>query len=368
MKYKYFFVDPMSYNNLELYDLNLLSKFNKKTLYFFGNKKIKKKIKFSHKLIYNYSDKKVFNKFFSYFISQITLFFFIYKKKPKLIHFQWFKIPALDFFLLFFIKFCFSKVKIVYTAHNILPHDSGNKFRSIYYKIYNLVDAIIVHDDYSKKALSSMFKIKSDKISVIRHGLLKIPRDEDKVNLNSLKFSYLNDKIIFLFTGNISKYKGVDLLIDTWNQSVELNTNNKIHLIIAGNDKNNLLNKINNFQNITIINKFLSNEEFISFINLSDIILLPYLKISQSGVLMSVLQEEKRVLVSNIGGLIEPLRHGDVGWVLEKLNVESFKNIILKIIQDTEKTDNISDFKEIKAHYSWSVISNKTHELYLKLI
>jgi glycosyltransferase involved in cell wall biosynthesis len=367
--YNIFFIDPMSYSNLEYYDKGILSNFPNTDVLFLGNVKIESNpVNIKSKLIYNYSDKQSFFKFFYYLISNFKLLFLILKFNPKVLHFQWFKLPLLDFYFLKVIKMLKPNIKVLFTAHNILPHDSGNKFKSIFYKLYNLVDAIIVHDDYSKKTFLSIFDIKSDKINVIRHGLLKIPRDENKVNLNSTKFSFLNDKIIFLFIGHITKYKGIDLLIDTWNQSVELNSNEKIHLIVAGNDKNNFLKKINNFHNVTIIDKFLSNEEFISFINLSDVIILPYLKISQSGVLMTVLHEKKRVLVSNTGGLVEPLKYSDIGWVLEKLNVESFKNLILKITRDIKKTDNISDFKKIKDHYSWDVISNKTYELYLKLI
>lgn len=359
----------MSYSNLEYYDKGLLSNFPSSDVLFLGNVKIESHPEnIKSKLIYNYSDKRSFFKFLYYLISNLKLLLLILNYNPKLLHFQWFKLPLLDFLFLKVIKILKPSIKVLFTAHNILPHDSGNKFKSIYDKIYKLVDAIIVHDDYSKKTMLSIFEIKFDKINVIRHGLLKIPRDENKVILNSSKFSYLNNKIIFLFTGSITKYKGIDLLIDTWNQSVELNSNDKIHLIIAGNDKNNFLKKFNNFHNVTIIDKFLKNEEFISFINLSDVILLPYFKISQSGVLMSVLYEKKRVLVSEIGGLTEPFKYDNVGWILKKLDIESFKNLILKITQDIEKTNNISDFRNIKAHYSWNVISNETYELYLKLI
>jgi glycosyltransferase involved in cell wall biosynthesis len=359
----------MSYSNLEYYDKGILSNFTNTNVLFLGNVKIESKpVNIKSKLIYNYSGKKSFFKLFYYLISNFKLLYLILKFNPKLLHFQWFKLPLLDFYFLKVIKILKPNIKVLFTAHNILPHDSGNKFKSIFDKLYNLVDSIIVHDDYSKKTFLSIFDIKSDKINVIRHGLLKIPRDENKVNLNSNKFIFLNDKIIFLFIGQITKYKGIDLLIDTWNQSVELNSNEKIHLILAGNDKYNLLKKINNFQNVTIIDKFLTNEEFISFINLSNVILLPYLKISQSGVLMTVLHEKKHVLVSNIGGLIEPFKYANVGWILEDLNVESFKNLILKITREIQIIDGISDFEKLKNHYSWSVISNKTYELYLRLI
>lgn len=168
----------------------------------------------------------------------------------------------------------------------------------------------------------------------------------------------LEKQIHFIKQNNlVFTYSSYDLIDESGNFIKSINSPITLSL------KNILSNN-----NVTVIDKFLSKEEFISFINLSDVILLPYLKISQSGVLMSVLSEKKRVLVSNIGGLIEPLKNCDIGWVLEELNVEYFKNLILKITREIKKTDDISDFKKIKDLYSWDVISNKTYKLYLKLI
>ena len=49
----------------------------------------------------------------------------------------------------------------------------------------------------------------------------------------------------------------------------------------------------------------------------SDVLLLPYKEISQSGVLLSGLKYKKTFIVSNVGGLTQPFNLGKVGWVLE---------------------------------------------------
>lgn len=369
MIYKYFYVDPMSYNNLEVYDLNLLSKFNKKTLYFFGNKKIKQEIEFTHKLIYNYSDKRGFNKVVSYFISQLKLFFFILKEKPKLIHFQWFKVPALDFLLLFFINFFFSKVKIVYTAHNILPHDSGDKYSKIYKKIYKLVDRIIVHDINTKVKISNMFKIAINNIKVIEHGLIKLENKKENftpvLNENSL-----NNKIVFAFLGHINKYKGIDLLLSAWSSTKSLYENSNIELLVVGKGGEQYCKEFKKFNNVTVINKYLSNTQFLNVISLSDVVILPYREISQSGVLLTVLNEKKFVIVSNKGGLSNPFKYGNVGWLLEELNSDNIQKLLIEISENFKKGDVIDQntMNKIYTAYSWDNISKKTNKLYKLLI
>jgi glycosyltransferase involved in cell wall biosynthesis len=170
--------------------------------------------------------------------------------------------------------------------------------------IYKKIDKIIVHADKTKQDLFIKFNIDKNKIEVIPHGLLEIKNEKvtDLDVYNKMNFN----KIIISFLGNISIYKGIDYLINAWN-SINTKINN-IQLIIAGKGDLSKYKIISNKDNVIIDNRFLSDTEFYTYLKYSDIIILPYREISQSGVLLSALTEKKLIIATDKGGLGEPYK------------------------------------------------------------
>lgn len=92
-------------------------------------------------------------------------------------------------------------IKTIFTAHNILPHDSGDKYRRQYQKYYNTVDKIIVHSSKTKEELTHDFNLEEDKVIVIPHGMIDIEADRNNVDRRMAEISSelkLENKIVFL--------------------------------------------------------------------------------------------------------------------------------------------------------------------------
>lgn len=368
-----FFIDPQSYNNLSLYDKGVLSNMPINMVYFFGNTLwdggMMDNVEMS--LCFDYSNKsnpvcKVFNYLSSIFKILKGIRFY----NPSLVHIQWVKVIPVDIGLIKYLKY--KKIKIVYTAHNVLPHDSGDKYWKQFNRIYHLVDKIIAHSDITKKELIEQFSLDSDKIQVIPHGLIDIPVSDNDANVraNILKNQYgLNGKIVFSSLGIQSYYKGSDMIIEVWKKYFSSNPN--VHLIFAGRNQNIDFSSIRNLKNVTVIDAKLSNLDFKAFVKLSDVILLPYRKISQSGVLFSAIENNIPVVVSNVGGLTDPLSIGNIGWSMGEPTVNNLCNVINSIITNpkilNDKTD-LNEFYKVKKYYSWDRISTQTLDLYRSLI
>ena len=358
-----FYVDPQSYNNLADYDNYLLQNISEQKFFFCSYNmpysEIKNTTIVKH---YNYQNKSKIIKTISYCCSQVHLLFKIKKEKPDIVHFQWFKIPFLDFILLKKIKKVSPNSRIIYTAHNVLPHDSGAKFKKDYEKIYRIVDNIIVHADITKKEINNDFKINENKIKVIPHGFLPT-----KFKFHSNHSS--KGIITFSFVGFLSDYKGLDILLDAWCNNPSIIENPKCKLIIAGAGDLPCLKNIPNNKNIILENYFHDEEELAKIVNTTDVAILPYRKISQSGVLLTYLAEHKPVLVSNIGGLIQPFQLGKVGWIIESLDSENLSLLLEKIINNSEEINLIKNnnllWEKIDNFYDWKSIGEKTYSLYL---
>lgn len=367
-----FIVDPNSYNNLQLYDEKLIENLEKITphqIVLIGNKKYKDLgLIINKKLIFNYSDLRGIAKGFSYAISYLKLIFLCIKYKPNVVHYQWLKIYFFDLNAIKLIKLILPNTKIVYTAHNILPHGSGIKYERIFGKLYKQFHQIIVHDNISKSTIKEKFRIDYGKIHVIPHGVLDYSKFlEECEPLQMDVFSNIPDNAtVYALIGNINKYKGVDLLFEAW-EKVFKNDGTK-YLIIAGKDKHRLTLPFRKFNNVSLITRFLKDEEFITILKKSHCILLPYIKISQSGVLLTLINEHKPVIVSPLNGLIEPFSIGQIGCVMERVDAESLSDCITRMDREVLSgiENNIEMWNRVKKYYSWESIAIKTLKVYFQ--
>ena len=376
MKKTLFYIDPMSYNNLAIYDYSLLnnSPDNKDLeIFFFGNAKynFKEFNNINFIPIFNYSDRRYIGKIVSYIFSYIKIFLCVIKKKPVIIHCQWFKLPWFDLHVIKLIKRVFLNIKIIYTAHNVLPHDKSEKYRLIYSKLYNKVDFIITHTESSKEEIVSLCNKNKENIHVIPHGLInyKIENEiiADEIKKLKRKHKIINQKI-FISLGIQSYYKGIDLILNSWIKSKDLNNNDNLLLIIAGKGDLEYYKYIKSSTNIIIRNEFISDKEFIAYFKIADVVLLPYRKISQSGVLLTAINEEVPVLVSNVGGLTEPFRCGRIGWIMSETSQDELANLLTKISKNPQEINSIKNDKiswnKVKDYYNWSRIQKTTFNFY----
>jgi glycosyltransferase involved in cell wall biosynthesis len=142
------------------------------------------------------------------------------------------------------------------------------------------------------------------------------------------------NKIIFSCLGFIAEPKGYDRIAKIFS---DINLNNSILYILGsvriGNDErsNNYfveLNKIcDSSDNVTLLNKFLSYEDFDLWTIASDYIAFPYRKCSNSGVVGRAKILNKTVIASNVGGLSEQIDSDDYLFSDDT----ELKNILIKI-------------------------------------
>lgn len=376
MKQKIFFIDPQSMSNLAEYDYSVTSEMDCDLTYLCSKHydyAVNERIKYVRVFSYNY--KKGVAKIFSYLFSLLYILLLIIRQRPALVHIQWFKIPQIDFLFWSLAKKAFS-FKIVHTAHNILPHNTGDRYKKIYTRIYReLADSIIVHDNSTRDKLAREIGVDTDKITVIRHGLLKMKYDTRKyegLRLPSSCLDALKDKIVFVSLGEQSYYKGSDLIIDAWASTPSLNQSDRCALVIAGKITGIDMKDIGRFGNVIVRNERISNEEYMFWLRHADAYLLPYRAISQSGALLTALSVHLPVITSDIGGISEPTEVAKVGWNMGQPSVENLRQVLSSILDDPDSLKAIKgdteSWEKIEKFYDWKDISLRTQSLYEKLL
>lgn len=375
---KMFYIDPQSYSNLALYDYNLLKNLPHETeIIFCGsflyNQPIPKNVKFIPVFRYNKLQNNLL-KLFSYWASLVRLFLLVSKKKPNVVHIQWIRCFFLDYLFLKLLK-C-KGIKVVYTAHNVLPHNSGNKYKNQFDKYYHRLDAIIVHFLASKNEIVDLFNIDETKVHVIRHGILSYPFSskviQERATILKETVGLNKGQIVFAMLGAMSPYKGCDFLVDVWKNNVVLQDSNKYKLLIVGKNQGIDFAALQGLENVYVLDALVDDMDFLSYLSLADVLLLPYRKISQSGVLLTAIAQHIPFVVSNAGGISEPLSVADVGWNIGEASYDNLQKCLLELIAKPEeikfKKEDSGSWEKIQKLYSWENIASETFCLYTLLM
>ena len=283
------------------------------------------------------------------------------RAKSEVLHFQFFGLGKINLIVLA-IASLFKQKKVV-TLHDIESfHKGSSKF--IAKLCLTLIDGIIVHNQFSKSEFEKNFKF-NGKTSIIPHGNY-LPFVETQP-LNS-KSPLIN----ILFFGQIKEVKGIDVLLDAMEKVVK--KSNHYHLTIAGRpwktevkyyeDK---IKKMGLSNHVTTHFKYIKDEDVDQLYKNASIIVMPYKKIYQSGVLLLSLSYGRTVIASDLSPFKEVISDGENGFLFESENSSSLSNCILKLnhqlIEDT--TENSKHL--ISQKYDWVKIGKATLKFYTSL-
>ena len=282
------------------------------------------------------------------------------------VHFHWAPAPknscrSITDTLIFAVKLmvckCLGK-KILWTAHNLFPHDRKNIFIQ-YIKRFILVhsaDLIIVHFQEAIKEIASIFFVSRKKIVCMHHGLYDqvypntISRDEARKKLN------IPDKrTVFLFFGEVRPYKNLEVLISSFLQADIDNCS----LIIAGRCKTpsyeqELSRLICGDPRVLCFFEYISNDQAQYFFNSADCTVLPYKNIFTSGAALLALTFRKPIIMSQCAFAEEYLR-GEFSILVKECDIDNLSNALKKFEFNKETYVVLND--DIAA-YQWDAIAD----------
>ena len=251
---------------------------------------------------------------------------------------------------LFFLR----KKQMALTIHDPVPHVGQESL---------LLD--LVRFFYKRMARSILF------YSSYSTGLYKKYNNHQHSKLNQLRlqpYSFISQfkQIPFpatqyiLFFGQLSYYKGIDLLLEAIPKVLRTYPNE--HFVIAGkssgfNFDKKLLEQY--AHHITFIEDYLSIEQLSHLIHSSKFVVCPYREATQSGVLMTAFAMGKTVLATKIGAFPEYIADG-INGVLTNAEPQSIANGIMSMI-DSNHYLNME--KNIVSTYSKSDTNQNTNTL-----
>ena len=255
------------------------------------------------------------------------------------------------------------KVPVVIEFHEVIdPLENSILPIKIYSKIIgkiirSLANHYVVHSKVDRELISQIYRIPADKISVIPHGIYdhysRVDSAKEKLNIE--------ERFVILFFGLLRPYKGVKYLIKAF-ESLPKDILDHSRLLIVGEtwedqESIKLITQSKYYNKITVVNRYVPDEELALYFSASDVVVLPYIRASQSGVAHIAMHFGLPIIASYVGGLKESL-HRYKGTIFVKP-----KNI-------HELTESITEVYKIRnkrypspVELKWEIITKKWIDL-----
>ncbi len=283
-------------------------------------------------------------------------------KDYDIIHVQWLPLVHTGGWERMFMKRLASRTKLLYTVHNYLPHDTGNRHWRAYRDLYNVFHGLFVHCVHLRKRLHEEMGITLP-IFPIRHGQfgpMRIP------SFNSERAW----RPVFLLQGAIKPYKGVDILLDAWLQVERKHPTARLRIV--GPVKPKMHARLQSviadrgYLRLEYVSRFLSESELEQEYEQADILLYPYLSSSSSGALMMGLPYCKPMILSDIPVFQETLQDGQNCLMFESGNPEALASAILTMADNRTLCRNLADalYHTDFSEYTWESVGCATLQVY----
>jgi glycosyltransferase involved in cell wall biosynthesis len=166
----------------------------------------------------------------------------------------------------------------------------------------------------------------------------------------------LHDDRVILFFGYVRRYKGLHILLDAMPAILK---SVKVKLLIVGefyDDEHKYRSQIaeRGLQDHVIVRSdYVPNEEVSRYFCSADVVVLPYVSATQSGIVQIAYQFDKPVIATDVGGLSEVVLDGRTGFIVKPDFTQAVADAVVRFYTENREDMFVRNVKEEKKKYSW---------------
>jgi glycosyltransferase involved in cell wall biosynthesis len=321
----------------------------------------------------------------AYYRAWVVLIRYILKNRPDIVQFGEIRFTT-DFFPLAALRA--SGIRLADVCHNIAPFniDAASKdvlkttplHQRAFSRIYKLFDVIFVHSEVNRGEFLKLYGGDGSGICVIPHGnegLFTADGQAGNADDRRKRLDIPPNAPVALFFGTLTKYKGLEVLIEAFREVV--NSLPEARLVIAGFpnpdvDVEHLKKQIREYNldsSVIFHLEYVPVEDVAAFFEISDVVVLPYLMIFQSGALQVAYSFGKPVVATAVGGLKEAVEDGKTGLLVPPRDSPALAKAIIEMLSDTIAASRMgARAKELsETVYSWESIARRVKDSYSKI-
>ena len=277
------------------------------------------------------------------------------RRRPDLVVFQWwhpffaFAYAAAVFFLK---RFC--KTRVVFLCHNVLPHEASRFDRLLIRIAFSQADAFLVQSGEDRIKLERIKR--RPRAEVQAHPIYDVFRRGETTREKARQRLGVEEPML-LFFGYIRPYKGLKILLEAF---AGVLPRRPARLFVVGEfyeDKDpylGLIDRLSLSDRITLVDRYVPNEEVELYFAACDLVVLPYLSATQSGIVQIAYGFDKPVVVTAVGGLPDVVDHGKTGFIVPPNSPVALAEAVIKFFEEDKAAEFSQNIRSFKDRFSWA--------------
>lgn len=290
----------------------------------------------------------------------------IQRDQPDLLLLQWwtpFWSPMLFFLTRLVTRY--TKTRILFLCHHIIAPDGGvfdwYLARRIFWRSHAFI--VMSEEDFAllRRALP-WARIKGTShppYDVFSSNSL--PREDARALLGLSP-----DEPVLLFFGFVRRYKGLRHLIralaQVWEQL-------PVKLLVVGEfwederPYRDLVRELGIEGAVIFHNAYVPNEEMARYFSAADVVVMPYLEATQSGVAQLAISFERPMIATSVGGMTETIHDGENGLIVPPADPDALSAAILRYFHEGLAEPFAENIRASKEQGSWMPLVHLIEEL-----
>jgi glycosyltransferase involved in cell wall biosynthesis len=283
--------------------------------------------------------------------------------EPDVISFQWWHpFFALAYAAIIVMMGSALRRKVVFLCHNVLPHERSFIDAILIRVGFAQVRRFLVQSQEDGRNLRSLKK--SALVEVYPHPIYSTFKRGRHTRESARKELGVDGRVV-LFFGLVRPYKGLGVLIEAFARCEEL----RATLLVVGEfyeKKEPHVSRIRQLgieDRVRIVDRYVPNEEVEKYFVACDLVVLPYLSATQSGITQIAFAFDKPVVVTEVGGLPDVVDDGITGYVVPPADPSALAGAMMRFFTDDVGGRMARAVSEAKKRFSWARCAELVVEL-----
>ncbi|MBU4310789.1 glycosyltransferase [bacterium] len=133
--------------------------------------------------------------------------------------------------------------------------------------------------------------------------------------------------------------------------------------IVGEGDLRPYTTQLTNLQDITVINRWIPDDEVASYFRGADVLVMPYTDASQSGVIPIAYMAKVPVVAARVGGLSEQVDNGKTGLLVPAGNIPELANACVKLLSNPVWAAALgkAGYQKAMTEWSWERVAERVY-------
>ena len=287
-------------------------------------------------------------------LSWIKVALRVRQHNPDLIIFKyWMPFFAPCYAAVVFLSKLWCNTKAMYVCDNIIPHESSPLDALLTKLGLAYIDYFLVMSETVK---SHLLRFRPDaQHRFVLHPTYSIFGGGVSKKSAREHLGLKNEKLV-LFFGYVRRYKGLSVLLEAMPHIMR---RMKVTLLVAGefyDDKKTYLKRIDDLgisEFVIVLDEYIANEEVKFYYSAADVVALPYISATQSGIVQIAYNYDTPVVATDVGGLPEIVDHGKTGYIVPAEDPEALAEVVVSYFTEDREQEFSENIRKKKDEYSW---------------